>query len=121
MKGRLEAFVTTALLLISLAFSTSGQTVNAGGKKCTPPQATYSPDPPPSHYPLKDSAFVIVNILVDEKGQVREPKVTRTSGSDGFDHDVVTAVQTWRFKSAACDGKFIPAHINVQVNSRVMH
>jgi TonB family protein len=120
-KGHLGEFVVISLLLISLPSGTSGQTANAGGKKCTPPRATYSPDPPPSHYPLKDSAFVIVNILVDEKGQVREPKVTRTSGSDEFDHDVVAAVHTWRFKSALCDGKPIPAHINVQVNSRVMH
>ena len=120
MKGRLEECVTAALLLISLSLSASGQTVNAGGKKCTPPQATYSPDPPPSHYPLKDSASVILNVLIDEKGQVREPKVTRTSGSDEFDHDAVSTVQAWRFKSAACDGKPIAAHINVQVNSPVM-
>ena len=121
MKARLKAWATTSLLTISLPLATPGQTINAGGKKCTPPQATYSPYPPPSHYPLKNSASVILNVLIDDKGQIREPKVTRTSGNEEFDHDAVITVQTWRFKSAMCDGKPIPAHISVQVNSQVVH
>jgi protein TonB len=118
MKGNLSSRAVICLLATSLPLIVFGQTTNAG-KKCGPPQVTYNPAPPPSHYPSKGSALLIVNVLIDEKGRVRDPKITRPSGSDEFDRDALNTVQTWRFKPAKCDGKPIPDHISLEISSRV--
>jgi TonB family protein len=86
-----------------------------------PPEVTYRTDPPPSHYPRTDSASALLNILIDEKGKVLDPNVTKSSGSRDFDHDASVAVSKWRFKPATCDGKPFPVHIAVQLNSQVKH
>jgi TonB family protein len=119
MSKRFKSRAAISLLIVSASWIMCAQTTNGSGKKCLPPQVTYSPEPPPSHYPLKDSALAVLNVLVDEKGQVLDPKVVKSSGSDEFDHDAMGAVQKWRFKPASCDGKPIPTRMKLQISSKV--
>src|ERR1700723_3150780 len=125
MSDRFKSWAAISLLVVSVSGATCAQTAttqsptNGSGKKCLPPKVTYSPEPSPSYYPRKDSALTILNVLIDEKGHLLEPKVARSSGSDGFDRDAISAVRRWRFKPATCDGTPISTHINLEISSNV--
>jgi len=112
-------FCSFASAIICLCCPLPAQTVNIAGKKCTAPQATYTPDPPPSHHPRQNSALTVVYLLVDEDGRPRYLKVARSSGNAEFDHDALVTIAQWRFKPAMREGKPIAVHINVEVGSNV--
>ncbi len=116
-----RACFAVALLVSSFSCVAGAQTTMDARKNCAPPRATHSPEPSPSHYPRKDSAVAGLNILIDEKGRVLDPKIVEWSGSDAFDRDAMVAVRKWRFKPSTCDGKPISVHIGVQIHSTVMH
>ncbi len=121
MTAFLRVCVAVSLLGASLPRTTYAQTKSASGKPCVLPMPIYQPEPPPSHYPRKDSAVATLEITIDEKGRVLDPKVITSSGIDEFDHDALVAVQKWRFKPSTCDGKPVVTHIAVQVKSTVTH
>jgi periplasmic protein TonB len=105
---------------VAFAQAATPQTpTNEPGTKCLPPKVTYSIDPSPSYYPRKESALTVLDVLIDEKGHLHDPKVTRSSGSREFDDDAIGAAKQWRFKSATCDGKPISTHISLEIGSNV--
>jgi TonB family protein len=103
------SWLAMSLLAVFVSCGMCAQTASGSKKNCAPPRVTYSPEPAPAHYPKKDSAVAVLNILVDEKGRVSDSKLVTSSGSDDFDRDALSTVQNWRFKPANCDGKAIPA------------
>jgi TonB family protein len=112
---RFRSWAAIGLLVICVSGVACAQTAtpqtptNESGKKCLPPKVIYSTEPSPSYYPRKDSALTVLYVLIDEKGALHDPKVTRSSGSREFDNDAIGAVKQWRFKSATCEGKrFLP-------------
>jgi protein TonB len=121
MKDRRVLWGAMSLLVVFVSCGMSAQTANGSKKNCVPPRVIYSPEPAPSYYSKKDSAVAVLNVLVDEKGQVSDTKVVRSSGSDDFDRDALSTVRNWRFKPASCDGKALPAHMNVEIISSVTH
>jgi TonB family protein len=120
MKMACTTWTVVGLLMASISHTAGAQATNAVDKKCSPPQATYSPAVPPSHYPSTTSALAIMYVEIDDKGKVQDVKVARSSGSSDFDHDALSTVRRWRFKPAMCDGKPIAVNINVEMNSRVI-
>jgi protein TonB len=81
------------------------------------PVAVYSPAPPAWPYPRKDIVPVTLIILVDEDGKVSDPRVARSSGSQGFDHDAAAAVLKWRFTPCTCNGGPRPVRIGVEMKN----
>ena len=120
---RFRSWAAIGLLVICVSGVACAQTAtpqtptNESGKKCLPPKVIYSTEPSPSYYPRKDSALTVLYVLIDEKGALHDPKVTRSSGSREFDDDAIGAVKQWRFKSATCEGKPTSAHISLEISS----
>jgi protein TonB len=112
--------LTKVIFVAFLSVAVLSQTASQPSKKCTPPTPTYNPDPRPSHYPSSNVGSVTIGVLVDESGQVRDPKIVKSSGSSDFDNDAVDTVRKWKFKPSICDGKPTPVHINLKIDSRVM-
>jgi len=120
-----RALISLPLLLSAslhgYAQTGDAQTTSGPRKNCVPPRVAYSEGPPPTLQPRKDSASTSLDVLVDEKGRVLDPKVITASGSDEFDHDARVTVRRWRWKPSTCDGKPLPVHIVAQIRSAVRH
>ena len=122
---RFKSWAAIGLLVVSVSVGVCAQTTatqttaNGSGKKCLPPKVMYSTEPSPSYYPQKDSAMTVLDVLIDEKGHLHDPKVTRSSGSHEFDDAAIGAVRQWRLKPATCDGKPISTHISLEISSNV--
>jgi TonB family protein len=121
MSEQFRSWAAISFLLVSVSSSVCAQRASGTRKDCVPPRVTYSPEPSPSHYPRRDSANAAVDILIDEKGHVLDPKIVTSSGIDDFDHDAMVTVRRWRFKPSSCNGKPMPVHVIVQIKSTVMH
>jgi TonB family protein len=66
----------------------------------------------------KFQGVVVVQITVDNTGNIRDPKVIRGVGY-GLDEKAIEAVQKWKFKPATRDGVPVPATLNVEVLFRL--
>jgi TonB family protein len=60
---------------------------------------------------------VELSIVVDETGEPRDLRVTRSLGL-GLDEEAIKAVRTWRFRPGTKDGKPVSVIATVQVNFR---
>lgn len=82
-------------------------------KLLKPPRPTQHPDP---HYPDGGigSAMPVVQVLLDEKGNVRDSQIQYSAGA-GFDDEALKAVKNWKFMPATCDGEPIELPVSVQV------
>ena len=81
-----------------------GETFSVGGK-VTAPIPIYSPDPPCSDEARKAglSGTVVVQIIVDTAGNVRDVKVVKPLGH-GLDGKAIETIRNWQFKPALRDG-----------------
>lgn len=62
---------------------------------------------------------VLLEILIDEEGLVKEAKVLQGLGM-GLDEEAVKAVSQWKFKPALRDGKPFPVRAKFEVNFRAL-
>lgn len=83
--------------------------------KVAAPQAVSSPDT--KYEPKGKSISVILWVIIETDGTVRDPKVARTSGDSKFDAAAMDAVRQWHFKPAKCNGQPIPVPINIAFGS----
>lgn len=79
------------------------------------PIRTVAPDYPPALRREGVSGMVSVAITVDEKGNVTDARVERSS-HEAFEKPAIDAVSRWRFKPATKDGA--PVAVNVVVPVR---
>jgi protein TonB len=79
------------------------------------PVRTVAPEYPPALKREGVSGMVSVAITVDEKGNVSDARVERSS-HEAFEKPAVDAVSRWRFKPATKDGA--PVAVNVVVPVR---
>lgn len=63
---------------------------------------------------LGASGLVTVSCLIDEKGNVTEPKVIKAT-NDAFSEPALAALKKWRFKPAKRDGEIVAIRINIPV------
>ncbi len=85
-------------------------------KGTTPPRPIHTPEPHSSvpHSIGDMRGIVVLEILVDDKGKVQQPKIIRPVGY-GLDEEAVATVRTWSFKPATQDGKPVPMHMAIEV------
>jgi TonB family protein len=94
------------------------QTIYQAGKDDVKyPKATYTPDPDFSERArrAKHQGTVILNIVVDEKGNVTRVRLDRALG-DGLDENAMESVKDWRFSPATRNGQPVAVAMNVEVS-----
>lgn len=93
------------------------EVVRSGGQIPVPIHKV-EPDLTPEARAARVRGTVLLEILVDEAGAVREAKVLRGLGL-GLDEKALEAVSQWKFKPAVQDGKPVAVRANVEMNFRV--
>ena len=66
-----------------------------------------------------DQGWVTVELLVDVKGKPQDLQISR-SGGKRFDEEALSAVRSWRFKPATCNGKAVPSLVDVEVQFQLV-
>lgn len=64
------------------------------------------------------SGIVMVSILIDEKGNVQEPKVEKTS-NDAFSAPALDALKKWKFKPAKKAGEPVALRVSIPIKFNV--
>lgn len=107
--------------LTSGARSDIGEPVYQVGSSIQPPVAIHMVAPKYSQEAraAKLSGNVVVSMVVDSKGELRNVHVLRGVGM-GLDENALKAVKKYRFKPALKDGKPVAVYLNVQVNFRIV-
>jgi periplasmic protein TonB len=90
------------------------------GKGVTAPHALYDPDPEYSDEArrAKYQGNVILSVIVDATGHVRDIRVARSVGM-GLDEKAIEAVQKWKFAPGMKDGRPVAVQVSVEVNFRL--
>ncbi len=104
----------TLVLLIG-CFVLPALTVKADEKTEPPvPVRTVQPDVPSSFSRTGAVGLVTVNFIVDEKGNVQEPKVVKSTHQE-LEEPALAAVKKWRFKPAKKDGVAVAVHVTIPI------
>ncbi len=105
------------LTLALFAFSTV--ILRADGATEPPvPVRTVAPDYPPDLRRDGTSGIVMVSCLIDDKGNVQETKIEKTS-HDAFGQPAVDAVKRWKFKPARRDGAAVSVRVTIPIKFSV--
>jgi len=78
------------------------------------PVRTVAPDIPNSFARSGSAGLVTVNFVVDEKGNVVDPTVVKSSHPE-LEEPALTAVKKWRFKPAKRDGAAVSVHVTIPI------
>jgi periplasmic protein TonB len=70
-------------------------------------------------YPLNlqmqgTSGLVTVSVLIDEKGNVTEPKVVKST-NEAFTQPALDALSRWKFKPAKQEGKAVAIRVSIPI------
>ncbi len=97
--------------------STAGETIYEVKNGVLPPQATYTPEPEFSKAARKAKfqGTVIVQIVIDKRGDVTRVKLERGLGY-GLDENAMEAVKVWRFTPATKDGQPVAVEMKIEVS-----
>lgn len=106
----MKTFLKLSFLLLALAGSVQAQS------KTEPPVPvrTVPPEYPAAMRDQKASGVVTVNCLVDEKGNVTESRVEKST-NEAFDQAAIDAVKRWKFKPARQDGNPVQIRVSIPV------
>ena len=90
------------------------------GNGVSAPHALYDPDPEYSDEArrAKYQGNVILSLVVDATGHVRDIRVARSVGM-GLDEKAIEAVQKWKFAPGMKDGHPVAVQVSVEVNFRL--
>jgi len=90
------------------------------GNGVSAPRAIYSPDPEYSDEArrAKFQGYVVLALVVDPTGHVRDIHVARSLGM-GLDEKALEAVRSWKFTPGMKDGRPVAVQVNVEVNFRL--
>jgi len=64
----------------------------------------------------KEKAEVLLNLRIDEEGNVRRATVLRSSGEEQLDSAAIAAARTWKYTPASKAGKPLPITIEQKVS-----
>lgn len=98
-----------------------GEPVHQVGSSIQPPVVIHMVTPKYSQEAraAKLSGNVVVSMIVDSEGKVRDVHVLRGVGM-GLDENAMEAVKKYKFKPALKDGKPVAVYLNVQVNFKIV-
>jgi protein TonB len=82
------------------------------------PVRTVAPKFPEEMRRNGSAGLVTVSCLIDEKGNVTEPKVLKSS-NDAFSEPALEALKKWKFKPAKKDGAAVAIRVNIPVQFTV--
>jgi TonB family protein len=85
------------------------------GAGTTAPKPRYTPEPEFSEAARheKYQGTLVMDMIVDETGKVRQPRITRPLGM-GLDENAVSTVLRWKFDPAKMDGKPVPVFLRIE-------
>ena len=86
----------------------------ADGVEPPVPVRTVPPDYPAEMRRAGTSGVVTVSILIDEKGNVQEPLVVKSS-PEAFSQPAIEALAKWKFKPAKQAGEAIAMRVNIPI------
>ena len=106
--------------LVSLALlSVSTTVLRADGATEPPvPVRTVAPEYPPDLRRDGTSGIVMVSCLIDDKGNVQETKIEKST-HDSFGQPAVEAVKRWKFKPARRDGAAVSIRVTIPIKFSV--
>lgn len=86
----------------------------------TPPKGIYTPNPEYSDKARKKklNGTVIVTVVINADGTVREAKITRSLEAS-LDQKAIEAVKKWKFQPATKDGKPVAVRVPIEVDFRL--
>jgi periplasmic protein TonB len=99
----------TAMLVLSII-----PTLTAGTTESPVPVRTVQPVYPYEMRRDGVSGIVNVNCLIDEKGNVQDPKVEKATNTQ-FVQPALDALKQWKFKPAKRDGAVVSIRVNIPI------
>jgi TonB family protein len=97
--------------------STSGLIQETGGEsRAARALQVTNPDYPQSARARGIEGFVVLDIVVSERGQVGEVRVLSSKPEGVFDLVAIEAVKKWTFEASIENGKAVASHIKQKVN-----
>jgi len=105
------------LLVIALAWMPRS-VAGAEGMEPPVPVRTVAPKFPEEMRRNGSAGLVTVSCLIDEKGNVTEPKVIKAT-NEAFAEPAVEALRKWKFKPAKKDGEAVAIRVNIPVQFTV--
>jgi len=104
----------TSLLLLA-CFILPALALKADEKTEPPvPVRTVAPDVPSSFSRSGSVGLVTANFVVDEKGNVQDPTVVKSSHAE-LEQPALAAIKKWRFKPAKKDGVAVAVHVTIPI------
>jgi protein TonB len=110
MKTKNLSLLVWVLLLGSLQFPLRA----ADGTEPPVPVRTVAPKFPENMRRDGTSGLVTVSCLIDENGNVTDPKVVKSS-NEAFSEPAVEALKKWKFKPAKKDGEAVAIRVSIPV------
>jgi protein TonB len=99
---------------------TKGDTSAAGMIMAKPLYRKNSPPKYPRHARRKGyEGNVIIEVLVDEKGNVSDLKIFKSSGYEILDRSALSAVEKWLFKPGTSNGKAMKMWVRVPIRFKL--
>jgi TonB family protein len=91
------------------------------GPKIDPPRLKVRAEPryPPAARLARIQKDVVIEIVIDESGIPREPRVLGQGWEPALAYAAMVAVQEWRFEPARSEGKVIPLILNLRVKFKL--
>ena len=114
MKTKTYLFSLLVFALGLLPWSVFG----AEGMEPPVPVRTVAPKFPEEMRRNGNAGLVTVSCLIDEKGNVTEPKVVKST-NDAFSEPAVEALKKWKFKPAKKNGEAVAIRVNIPVQFTV--
>lgn len=96
-------------IVLSLAAATQ-----VAAKEPPVPVRTVAPEYPESMRRDGSSGLVMVSCLIDERGNVTDPKVEKSSNV-AFERPALEALQKWKFKPATENGSAISVRVTIPI------
>ncbi len=106
------------LIVLITALGTLPVALFADGTEPPVPVRTIAPKFPDEMRRAGNSGLVTVSCLIDEKGNVTEPKVVKAS-NEAFSGPAIEALSKWKFKPAKKDGAPVAIRVNIPVQFNV--
>jgi protein TonB len=114
MKTKTYLFSLLVFALSLMPWSVFG----AEGMEPPVPVRTVAPKFPEEMRRNGSAGLVTVSCLIDEKGNVTEPKVVKST-NDAFSEPAVEALKKWKFKPAKKNGEAVAIRVNIPVQFTV--
>jgi TonB family protein len=84
------------------------------GPGVTPPRVTKQTTPETPHKGFRISGAVLISLIVNSKGEPKEPRVVKSLEKD-VDQSAMNAVLQWQFAPAMQDGKPVATRVTVEI------